>query len=98
MCAGDFTNWPLDYQNCSLIFGHLSITGQEINYETNRVRITTKNNQENTQWKLLSATVEVDSGNYSMDNKTYPSIMYTFMIERHSALHIAGYFASAIGK
>lgn len=99
LCSGDFTNWPFDYQNCSFIFGHWMKTGEEVNYQNDRVKISSKNNQQNTQWKMLSAEVRVNNGNYSEHKSvTFPSIKYTFSIERHSAMHIAGYIVSAFGK
>lgn len=99
MCSGDFTNWPFDFQNCTFIFGNWMKTGEEVNYQNDRVKISTKNNQQNTQWKMLSADVRVNNGNYTeYKNVTFPSVKYTFIIERHSALHIAGYIVSAFGK
>ncbi|CAO1375370.1 unnamed protein product [Diamesa hyperborea] len=45
---------------------------------------------------MLSAGVRVNNGSYSeYKNVTFPSVKYTFIIERHSALHIAGYIVSA---
>ncbi|CAO1304163.1 unnamed protein product [Diamesa serratosioi] len=96
MCSGDFTNWPMDYQNCSFIFGNWMKTGEEVNYQSERVKIVSKNVQENTSWKMLAATVRVNTGNYSeFKNVTFPSVKFTFVIERHSAMHIAGYIMSA---
>lgn len=86
---GDYTNWPFDIQNCSFTFGSWMKTGEEINYNTNRVTVASARAKQNNLWNLLEATSVVNIGTYEVvPNETYPSVTFSFLIERHSAFHV----------
>lgn len=94
---GDFTNWPFDRQNCSFTFGSWMKTGEEMNYNADKVKLISSRAKENNQWKLLAAKAKVNAGKYAVvSNETYPSVVFSFLIERHSAYHISGTVISAI--
>lgn len=78
-------------QNCSITLGNWMKSGEELNYNAEKVTLVTGRTKKNNQWKLLAATKKVDDGKYSSTNETYPSISFVFIIERHN-----GFYASTI--
>lgn len=94
---GDYTNWPFDRQNCSFTFGSWMKTGEEMNYNTERVKLISSRAKENNKWIMLESKSKVNPGVYaSVVNETYPSVVFSFLIERHSAFHISGTIVPAI--
>lgn len=62
-----------------------------MNYNTEKVKLISSRVKQNLEWKLLSADSKVNPGKYDVaPNETYPSITFSFFIERHSAYHISG--------
>lgn len=94
---GDYSNWPFDRQNCSFTFGSWMKSGEEMNYNPEKVKVVSSKAQRNNQWQLLSSTSKVNIGKYaSAPNETYPSVTFSFLIERHSAFHVSGTIVPAI--
>lgn len=94
---GDYTNWPFDRQNCSFTFGSWMKTGEELNYNADKVKLISSRVKQNNQWKLVASKSKVNAGIYSsVPNETYPSIGLSFLIERHSAFHVSGTIVPAI--
>lgn len=88
---GDYTNWPFDRQNCSFTFGSWMKTGEELNYNTEKLKLIASKAKQNNQWKLLSASSRLNPGKYDVaPNETYPSVVFQFLIERHNAVHVSG--------
>lgn len=93
---GDYTNWPMDRQNCSFTFGSWMKSGEEMNYNTEKVKLISSRAKENNQWKMLASNTKINPGKYAIaPNETYPSITFSFLIERHSSYHISGIFVPA---
>lgn len=89
--VGDYTNWPFDRQNCSFTFGSWMKSGEEMNYNVEKVKLISTRTKQNNQWKLLETKSKVNIGKYDVaPNETYPSVILSFLIERHSAFHISG--------
>lgn len=94
---GDYTNWPFDRQNCSFTFGSWMKTGEEMNYNVDKVKLFSSSAKQNNQWKLVSSKAKVNIGKYAVaPNETYPTIVLSFLIERHSAFHVSGTIVPAI--
>lgn len=94
---GEYENWPFDRQNCSFTFGSWMKTGEEMNYQTDKVRVISARAKDNNQWKMLSATSKINEGKYKSEpNETYPSISFSFLIERHSGYHVSGTIVPAV--
>lgn len=95
--GGDYSNWPFDRQNCSYTFGSWMKTGEELNYNTDKVKMYWSRAKKHGQWQLLAATSKVNIGRYDIaPNETYPSVFLSFLIERHSGYHTSGTLVPAI--
>lgn len=96
-CAGNFKNWPFDRQNCSLTFGSWMKSGEELNYDGDRSTVKSVDAVKHNQWKIIATFFRKNNGKYkTMPNQSFPSLYYAFLIERHSALHVAGIFIPAL--
>lgn len=94
---GDYTNWPFDRHNCSFAIGSWMKTGEELNYNTEKLTLISSRSNQNNQWKLLSANSKINEGKYAISpNETYPSVGFSFLIERHSGFHISATVFPAI--
>lgn len=94
---GDYSNWPFDRQNCSFVIGDWMKTGEQLNYNTEKLKLISSRAKQNNQWKLLNANSKVNEGKYSVaPNETYPSIVFSFLIERLSGFHLTGTIIPAI--
>lgn len=92
-----YTNWPFDRQNCSFTIGSWMKTGEELNYNPEKLKLVSSRAKQNNQWKLLSAKSRVNIGNYAAaPNETFPSLFFSFLIERHSGFHVTGTIIPAI--
>lgn len=92
----NYVNWPFDVQNCTFTFGNWMKSGEELNFNNERVTLVTTRTKKSNQWKLLAGTSVVDKGNYSSYDETYPTVSYAFVIERHNGFHAATIIGSAI--
>lgn len=88
---GDYTRWPFDHQNCSFTFGSWVKSGEEMNFNADKVKLISTRSKQNNKWKILSAKSEVKVEIYEIaPNETYPSVIFTFLLERHSGYHVSG--------
>ncbi|CRL00822.1 CLUMA_CG014073, isoform A [Clunio marinus] len=88
---GVYTNWPFDRHYCSFMFGSWMKSGEQLNFNEDKVKVISSKSRQNNQWKLLGTSVKVNEGKYDVSpNETYPSVYLSYLIERHSAYHIAG--------
>lgn len=72
-------------------------TGEELNYVAAKSTVKSKEAAQHSQWKIVATFFRKNEGKYaSSPNMTYPSMIYTFLIERHSAFHIATTFVPAV--
>ncbi|CAO1336918.1 unnamed protein product [Diamesa serratosioi] len=87
-CKSDFTRWPFDKQSCAMTFGSWMDSGEEVNYHAEKTTVTSLAAVEHGEWKLVSSTVENKSSNLTNSGAlvTLPTLVYRFVIERHSAL------------
>jgi hypothetical protein len=88
-------NFPFDVQNCSFTFGSWMKTGEELNYSADKVTLVTSRAKKNHQWKLLDAKSNYYNGKYSGLNETFPSVTFSFVLERHNGYYRVTIFASA---
>ncbi|CAD7086208.1 unnamed protein product [Hermetia illucens] len=96
ICRSNYKYWPFDTQNCSLHLGSWVHKGEEIDYQTLMSGIERSKLQHN-EWKIVNTYVKKNPGNYSCcPDETYPSLHYTFIIERHSASEQAFILAPAM--
>lgn len=87
-CRADYARWPYDTQNCSFSFGTWMNTGEEVNYNPEKVKVRSLAVAQHGQWKMLSSSVQKLSSSYKVQNgttSTYPSLKFSFVLERHSA-------------
>jgi Neurotransmitter-gated ion-channel ligand binding domain len=85
------------FLSCKFSVGSWMKTGEEMNYNTEKVKLISSRSTQNNEWKLLSANSKVNIGKYDVaPNETYPSITFSFFIERHSAYHLSGIIVPAL--
>lgn len=85
-CTPKYDRWPFDTQNCTLHIGTWVNSGEEIDYKIKKTIISDEElSSQNLQWRMLKATYKRNEGNFSESKQTYPSLTFTFLIERHAA-------------
>lgn len=73
-------------------------SGEEIDYKVLKSVISESDlDSQNREWRLFQATYHRIPGNFSESKTTYPSLMFTFSIERHSGIQAALILGPAIG-
>lgn len=98
-CSPNYTRWPFDRQNCTIHIGTWVDSGDEIDFKLLKSVVTDDDlSSQNSEWRLIQATYKRDAGNYSNSKDTYPSLTFSFLIERHSASHTVFVLVPAIGK
>lgn len=98
-CSPKYDRWPFDIQNCTLHIGTWVNSGDEIDYKVMKTIISDDElSSQNLEWKLLKATYKRNPGNYSETKQTYPSLTFTFLIERHSGELAVTILIPAISK
>lgn len=97
-CEPDYKRWPFDKQNCTLHIGTWVNSGEEIDFRVQRAIVTDSElSSQNGMYRLLRVTYKRNPGNFSITSNTYPSITYTFLIERHSGTYSALLVIPAFG-
>lgn len=97
LCMPNLARYPFDKQNCSVRYGSWVHSGEEINFKIPETPVSLGDYVENGDWKLLKVEVVKKEGKFACcPNNTYPSIVYRFIIERHSATHAATIIIPAI--
>lgn len=98
-CAGSFTRWPYDRQNCTLNFGAWINTGEEINFVPAKNSVETTDSLLNHEWKLVSISMKKHDGSYACcPNQTFPSLRYNFILERHASIFTVYLLIPTIGE
>ena len=67
-------------------------TGEEVDYDSKKTLLQLEDVEESNLWKMVSATVNKSLLIHMTKEKvrnTFPSIKYSFILERHSALQSA---------
>lgn len=87
-----FANWPYDKHKCEFTFGSWMKSGEELNYDPDRVKVTSKKTKVNNMWKLNNVSIEYNKGDEYEDanNETYPTIALKFDLERENQLYVTG--------
>lgn len=98
LCVPDVTYWPYDTQVCKLKIGSWIHRGDEIDFNVPENKIITDGYTPNAEWKLVNNSVKRDPGNFFGLNNSYPSLIYTFEIQRHSSAASATVVTPALGK
>lgn len=97
-CIPNFSRWPFDRQNCTLHIGTWVNSGEEIDFKVMKSIITDDElSSQNLEWKLIRATYKRNPGNFTETKQTYPSLTFSFLIERHSGSHAAIILIPAFG-
>lgn len=97
-CTAKYDRWPFDRQNCTLHIGTWVNSGEEIDFKVLKTIITEDElSSQNMAWKLIQATYKRNAGNFSETKQTYPSLTFSFLMERHSATHTAYIMSPAFG-
>ncbi|KXJ76020.1 hypothetical protein RP20_CCG010416 [Aedes albopictus] len=87
-CEADYTDWPLDTQRCRMLFGAWMEHAGEVDYHTRFACLGSEQSNLHTQWRVVSA--KKIKKEISYNNVTYPTLMYDYVLERHSGIHLAG--------
>lgn len=96
-CKPNYVRWPYDVQSCTLYFGSWMSPAEHIDYNNKTLSVNTKDCQPNHTWKMLKAKAVKVSKTYSCcPNETYPTINFTFDLERHSGVMEVLFFFPAI--
>ncbi|XP_055295202.1 neuronal acetylcholine receptor subunit non-alpha-3-like [Sitodiplosis mosellana] len=95
-CMPNYNRWPFDEQNCTLHIGTWVNSGDEVDFNVSRTVLTEQDlSSQDMQWRLIGATYTRNPGNFSDTQQTYPSLKFTFLMERHSGSHSATIFIPA---
>lgn len=98
-CTTDYKRWPFDSQTCVFKFGTWMHTGEEINYHPLKTTVSSEDTRVHKDWMLKTARVVPLRGNFSsIPNQTFPSLKFTFVIERHSSSQVALIFTPAMSE
>lgn len=95
-CTPSYDRWPFDKQNCTLHIGTWVNSGEEIDFRVLKTILTEEQlSSQDMQWELIRATYKRNPGNYTDTKQTYPSLTFSFLMERHSASHSVIIFVPA---
>lgn len=98
-CWPDYKRFPFDIQNCTLHIGTWVNSGDEIDYKVQKTIISDHDlTSQDRQYQLIRATYKRNPGNFTDTKETYPSLTYSFLIQRHSAVHGAILLVAAFCK
>lgn len=98
-CQPNYRRWPFDTQNCSLHIGTWVNSGEEIDFKVLKSVISDNDlDSQSREWRLYQATFRRNPGNFTESKSTYPSLTFSFSIERHSGAWAALILGPAIGK
>ncbi|XP_050081988.1 neuronal acetylcholine receptor subunit beta-3-like isoform X2 [Anopheles aquasalis] len=82
-CASNTANWPFDSQNCSMSLGTWVEDVEKIKINETSQITTYYIEVSHSEWKMVSANAR----HFLYDNDTYPTVEYTFLLERHIAIY-----------
>ncbi|XP_001862562.2 neuronal acetylcholine receptor subunit beta-3 [Culex quinquefasciatus] len=98
ICESDFTNWPFDRANCTLRFGMWVEDSNQVNFVVNSTNAGANDVNTHNQWKIVASGVKTHDTKMpspTNENTTYPTIVYNYVLERHSGSHCASLLAPA---
>ncbi|KAJ8688623.1 hypothetical protein QAD02_024418 [Eretmocerus hayati] len=96
-CETDFTHWPYDTQTCDLRLGSWTHTGEEINVTYTQRPVMMVNYSPHKEWKITNYTAEKVTHKFKCcPNDTFPSLIISFDLQRHSKIFHAVYITPAI--
>lgn len=97
LCVPNIRHWPYDRQICKMQIGSWIHRGDEIDFTSTSI-VLTEGFTPNAEWTLVNNSVRRDAGNFFGMNNSYPSMIYTFKIKRHSSAPIAIVIIPGFGK
>lgn len=98
ICTSDLTKFPFDTHNCTVRFGSWVHSGEELDLQISKDALNTDDLIYNGEWDLIDTNVFKHPGIYKCcPNNTYPSINYSFKIQRISGAHTASVILPAFG-
>lgn len=83
-CRANYQRWPYDKQTCKLFFGSWMSPSQHLDYDKEKLQVVFKDAQPNPNWKMLAARVNYSV--YNASNQSFPTIQYSFDLERHEGV------------
>ncbi|KFB44933.1 neuronal acetylcholine receptor subunit beta-3 [Anopheles sinensis] len=83
LCQSNTHEWPFDMLNCTLYMG-MWVDNVDKIFFTENSKVIDDVTVPDGDWKFVSASVKRVS---MPENTTYPSLMYTFLLERHTAIY-----------
>lgn len=99
LCVPDITYWPYDTQTCKLKIGSWVHRGDEIDiYPIQDGLVIPSTFTQNAEWQLMNTSYRQDPGLFFGANSSFPSVIYTFLIKRHSGAATATIILPALGK
>lgn len=98
-CVPNYTRFPFDTQNCTLHIGTWVNSGEEIDYKVLKTIVSESDlTSQDRVYKLVRATYRRNPGNFTDTKETYPSLTFSFLIQRHSAVQGAILLIAAVCK
>ncbi|XP_053693114.1 neuronal acetylcholine receptor subunit alpha-10-like [Sabethes cyaneus] len=88
-CDSDYSDWPLDLQQCFLYYGAWMESASEVDFHSDLTWLGSTQSNDHIQWRVISAKTDKQSIKSISDNHSYPVLIYDYIIERHSNFHMA---------
>ncbi|XP_062551144.1 neuronal acetylcholine receptor subunit alpha-4-like [Armigeres subalbatus] len=91
LCETDFSNWPFDRMNCTIRFGMWAEYSKEVDFTADGISFISNQTNSHNEWLIVMTNVSKHESITADDNdtSTYPSVVYNFVLERHSGVHCA---------
>lgn len=90
LCYTDFTNWPFDRMNCTIRFGMWAEYANEVDFTADGMSFISNQTNSHNQWIITATNVSKHTDPSDINGTTiYPSVVYNFILERHSGIHCA---------
>lgn len=95
-CRSDYRRWPFDSQNCTMHIGTWLNDASEVDFELKESYIpVAATRSQNREWRMRQSTYRVVQN--VLVNGTYPTLAFSFQLDRHSAGHAAMMLGPAMG-
>lgn len=95
-CRSDYRRWPFDTQNCTMHIGTWLNDGSEVNFELSESYIpVSATRSQNGEWRMRQSTYRIIKS--PLNNESYPTLAFSFQLDRHSAGHAAFMLGPAMG-
>lgn len=98
-CEADFTYWPFDVQNCTLIFSSWSYSHREIQFTMESTDLLTGEESNGNRWNILSMNGTLRKEHFKF-NKNYETtvIEVSAVVKRHSNILRTAFVVPAFGN